>query len=77
MSHSAPVSASLASKKDADRAKRRAWNAYRDVSVMAAMERARVAALPPKKLPGDRLCLGCVRVFRSKWIGNRLCGDCS
>jgi ribosome-binding protein aMBF1 (putative translation factor) len=34
---------------------------------------------PPKKVDGavTRVCLRCDRPFESKWLGNRLCPNCS
>jgi hypothetical protein len=50
------------------------WNC--DHVALRDMRKAECAALPPRKQPGDRACLGCGRLFASKWCGNRLCVSC-
>jgi hypothetical protein len=47
-----------------------------DLVVLRAMREAERAVLSPRKQPGDRACLGCGRLFASKWCGNRLCASC-
>ncbi len=64
-------------KRTRERAYGRKWRKNRDVNVVAAMRRADLAALPPHKQPAERLCLGCGKLFDSKWCGNRLCGVCA
>ena len=50
------------------------WNC--DINVLRDIRTAERASLPPRKQPGDRACLGCGRLFASKWCGNRLCVLC-
>lgn len=53
--------------------------AKKQVSDRSMLHRMRVAervALPARKLPAERKCLGCQRAFPSQWIGNRLCVHC-
>lgn len=49
---------------------------YGDSQVLAKIRAAERATLPPHKLPAQRKCLGCQRMFDSLWIGNRLCVHC-
>jgi hypothetical protein len=58
------------------RARQNAHTKTRDYIVLAAMRRAEAAAQPPHKQPSDRACLGCGKVFASKWCGNRMCEVC-
>ena len=51
-------------------------NREQDVNVLRVMREVERAALPPRKQPGDRRCLGCGGLFESKWCGNRLCMSC-
>ncbi len=52
------------------------WNKNRDYRILAQLRRAEKVLLPPSKLPADRSCLGCNKLFRSQWIGHRICGEC-
>lgn len=58
------------------RANARKWGWNRDQVALRDMREAEAAALPPHKQPGERLCLGCSRWFKSEWCGNRLCVNC-
>jgi hypothetical protein len=55
-------------------ARKKNWNC--DHVALRAMREADRAALPPRKQPGDRHCLGCGALFLSLWCGNRLCKRC-
>jgi len=55
-------------------ARKKNWNC--DYVVLRVMREADRAALPTRKQPGDRHCLGCGRLFASEWCGNRLCTSC-
>jgi hypothetical protein len=52
------------------------WSGSRDHNMLRTMREAERDALPPRKQPGDRACLGCGKLFASKWCGNRLCTSC-
>lgn len=73
---SLPNASDSSEKAERRRASNRRGAKRRDHVLLAAMRKAEAAALPPRKQPDDRPCLGCGRWFASEWCGNRLCDNC-
>jgi hypothetical protein len=65
----------LALRRASDRQRNNARKAER-LRELTQAKLAEHAALPPHKLPAERRCLGCGKLFGSKHVFNRMCGNC-
>lgn len=49
---------------------------HNPVHILMLERQAEQAARPATHKPARRKCLGCQRMFDSRWIGNRICTEC-